>query len=31
VLPSARVTWVVDRAAASVLLADASPVDPPGG
>jgi len=29
-LPSARVTWVVDRAAAERLLADAKPVDAPG-
>jgi 6-phosphogluconolactonase len=29
-LPSARVTWVVDRAAAERLLADAKPVEPPG-
>jgi 6-phosphogluconolactonase len=28
-LPSSRVTWVVDRAAAERLLADAKPVDPP--
>ena len=30
VLPSARVTWVVDRTAAERLLADAKPVEPPG-
>jgi hypothetical protein len=30
VLPSGRVTWVVDRAAAERLLADAKPVEPPG-
>jgi len=30
-LPSERVTWVVDRAAAAELLADARPVDETGG